>query len=378
MAAGDDAVQLMTIHKAKGLEFDHVIVPGLGKVPPAAGKQLFLWMERPAQPEASDSRSPASSTNLLLAPIEETGGELDPIYAWIKQLAAEKAGFEDGRLLYVAATRARKRLHLLGETRLFVEAGAQAARNPDSRSLLAKLWPVVSGEFQRAAATATMPASAGAAADTMPDQSLRRLVSTWSLPAAPPALAWTAARETARAQDDIEYSWAGETARRVGSVVHRWLQRIAEDELNGWNAARIKSMRESFANELAARGVAQAQLAAAAERVTQALANALADPRGRWLLGPQQNARNEYRLTAMIDGERRNLVMDRSFTGADGKRWIVDYKASGHEGTDVEAFLDREQERYRVQLARYAQALAQGGPVMLGLYFPLLGGWREL
>jgi ATP-dependent exoDNAse (exonuclease V) beta subunit len=69
--------------------------------------------------------------------------------------------------------------------------------------------------------------------------------------------------------------------------------------------------------------------------------------------------------------------MDRTFTGTDGKRWIVDYKASGHEGTNVDGFLDQEQERYRAQLARYAQALAQGEPAMLGLYFPLLAGWRE-
>ena len=378
MAAGDDAVQIMTMHKAKGLEFDHVIVPGLGKTPPAAGKQLFLWMERPAKPDASTQRRPGSSTHLLLAPIEETGAESDSIYAWIKQLAADKAAFEDGRLLYVAATRAKRRLHLLGETRLLIEGDAQAARNPDSRSLLAKLWPVVSGEFQRAAATAPAPlATEDEGGDTVPDQSLRRLASAWSLPAAPPALAWTAPSETAQAQDDIEYSWVGETARHVGSVVHRWLQRIAEDELQGWSAARIESMRASFNNELAARGVEEALLAAATERVARALANALADPRGQWLLGPQQDARNEYRLTAVIEGERRNLVMDRTFTGTDGKRWIVDYKASGHEGTNVEGFLDQEQERYRVQLARYAQALAQGEPAMLGLYFPLLAGWRE-
>jgi ATP-dependent helicase/nuclease subunit A len=202
-------------------------------------------------------------------------------------------------------------------------------------------------------------------------------VSTWSMPDAPPALAWTAPGETARAQDDIEYSWAGETARHVGSVVHRWLQRIADDELEGWRAARIDSMRASFHNELAARGVEEAQLAAAIERVAAALANALADPRGRWLLGPQQDAHNEYRLTVVIEGERRNLVMDRTFTGTDGKRWIVDYKTSGHEGTNLDEFLDQEQERYHAQLARYAQALAHAEPAMLGLYFPLLIGWRE-
>jgi ATP-dependent exoDNAse (exonuclease V) beta subunit len=160
-------------------------------------------------------------------------------------------------------------------------------------------------------------------------------------------------------------------------VVHRWLQRIAEDELKGWSAARIDTMRGIFRNELAARGVEQAQLAAATERVAAALANALADPRGRWLLGPQQDAKNEYRLTAMIDGVRSNLVIDRTYTDRDGKRWIVDYKTGGHEGTDVEGFLDREQERYRAQLKRYARALAHEGETRLGLYFPLLAGWRE-
>ena len=220
-------------------------------------------------------------------------------------------------------------------------------------------------------------AAAGADGDTVRDQSLHRLASDWILPAAPPALAWAAAGETARAQDDIEYSWAGETARHVGSVVHRWLQRIAEDELQGWSAERIDGMGDIFSNELAARGVEAAQLAAASERVAKALATALADPRGRWLLGPQQDAMNEYRLTALIEGERRKLVIDRTFTDGEGKRWIVDYKTGVREGADVEGFMQQEQERYRAQLERYARALAQGEPAMLGLYFPPLAGWRE-
>ena len=378
MAAGEDTVQIMTIHKAKGLEFDHVIVPGLGKTPPAEGKKLFLWMERPAQPDASMSRSLASSTNLLLAPIEETGAEHDAIYAWIKALAAEKAGFEDGRVLYVAATRAKRGLHLFGEVRLAVEDEAQTARTPDSRSLLAKLWPAVAEAFQCAAAAAEVAQPAAAASgDSVHYQSLRRLVSAWAMPAPPPALAWNAARESARAQDDIDYSWVGETARHVGSVVHRWLQIIAEDQLQGWDAARIGGLRAVFNKELIARGVEAAQLAGAGTRVTTALAKALADPRGQWLLGPQREARNEYRLTAVIDGVRRKLIIDRSYTDDQGRRWIVDYKTSAHEGTDLDGFLDQERERYRAQLERYAQALAQGEAAMLGLYFPLLAGWRE-
>jgi len=40
-----------------------------------------------------------------------------------------------------------------------------------------------------------------------------------------------AAPPEGRYEHEIELSWAGETARHVDSVVHRWLQRIAEDEL---------------------------------------------------------------------------------------------------------------------------------------------------
>jgi ATP-dependent helicase/nuclease subunit A len=379
MEAGEGAVQIMTIHKAKGLEFDQVIVPGLERKPPADGKKLFLWMERPANPDAPGARRAETDTSLLLAPIEETGAERDSIYAWIKKLGAEKTAYEDGRLLYVAATRAKQRLHLLGATGLLLDKdGAQTARKPDARSLLAKLWPAVSEAYQRAAATApAVPEPETADSDTIPDQSLRRLASAWELPAPPPALAWNAARETARSQDDIEYSWAGEIARHVGSVVHRWLQRIAEDELRGWDAARIAGMHAALNKELVARGVEAAELSAATGRVARALANALADARGRWLLGPQQGAKNEYRLTAMVDGVRRNLVIDRSYVDSEGRRWIVDYKTSGHQGADLDAFLDQERERYRAQLERYAAVLAQGEAAMLGLYFPLLTGWRE-
>jgi len=43
----DDTLQIMTIHNAKGLEFDTVILPHLEKQAPNEQKQLLLWMEKP-------------------------------------------------------------------------------------------------------------------------------------------------------------------------------------------------------------------------------------------------------------------------------------------------------------------------------------------
>jgi ATP-dependent exoDNAse (exonuclease V) beta subunit len=363
--AGANDVQIMTIHKAKGLEFDHVIVPGLGRAPRADDRRLFLWTER---------TGPAGrAAELLVAPIGEAGAEADPIYDWLRRLDAERGRNEADRLLYVAATRARRRLHLLGGT--LRDAGG-APREPTSNSLLARLWPVVADAFRAAAARGDAPPDGDVREARPPDQDLRRLASGWRLAPAPPAAAWPSPPEESRSRDDIEFSWVGETARHVGTVVHRWLQRMADDALAGWDAARVEGLRRRLRGALAVRGVGDAELEAAVERALSALRRSIGDARGRWVLGPHRDATTEHRVTAVVDGAIVRLVVDRLFRDEAGRRWIVDYKTGGHEGTHVEAFLDRERERYAPQLRRYARAL--GGADGLGLYFPLLGGWREL
>jgi len=79
-----------------------------------------------------------------------------------------------------------------------------------------------------------------------------------------------------------------------------------------------------------------------------------------------------------IDNVISNKI-DRTFVDQDGTRWIIDYKTSRHEEEDVDAFLDQQQERYREQLEKYGalMELQDDKPVKLGLYFPLLQGWRE-
>ena len=354
----DERLQIMTMHKAKGLEFDHVILPGLARTPRNDDRKLFLWAETAAQ----------ARSGLLIAPIQEAGAETDPIYAWLQRLDAEKSALESARLLYVAATRARQRLHLLGDVRL--KDGA--VRLPAYNTLLGKLWPVVGDAFDRAVPLHAPQVPATDSASGLPDQSLVRMSAAWSMPDVPVGAPWTAPAEEARVQDDIEFSWAGETARHVGSVVHRWLQRIAEDGLRGWDAARVASLAAQFGKELAARGVAPGDIVAAQEIVVAALSGAVLDERGRWLLGPREEGASELRLRTFRDGRLRTLVIDRTFV-VDGKRWIVDYKTSRHEGAGLEAFLEREKERYAPQLARYAEAL---GGAQLGLYFPMLRGWK--
>ncbi len=352
-----ERLQVMTIHKAKGLEFDVVIVPGLDAGTGRDDRRLFMWMETPGGA-------------LLLAPINAAGAEDDLVYKFMRDVERRKADHENARLLYVAATRARRELHLLGCARLDDHGAPQ---DPPKGSLLQKLWPVVCGDFAALSSAPLAPTLPGVPAASQ--GALRRLDVAAFAFEAPPAVAWRAAEEV-RVVDALEFSWVGDTARRIGSVVHRRLQRIAEDEARGWSRSRIEKERAALRRELAARGVAESELDRAVERAATALAQALEDERGRWLLGPRRAARNEYRLSTWADGMRRRLVIDRFFEDDDGRPWIVDYKTSGHEGADVEGFLDEERKRYHDQLERYAEALGLPGS-RRGLYFPLLKGWRE-
>ena len=135
-------VQLMTIHKAKGLGFDVVIVPGLGRATRTESQPLLRWLEqtRLVGPEEEEERE------FVVAPIGRNGKQ-GGIYAWIGELQGRREDDEAKRLLYVAATRARKELHLLGTAVTKVNNDLSPG---DRHSLLGIAWPALEDEFERA------------------------------------------------------------------------------------------------------------------------------------------------------------------------------------------------------------------------------------
>jgi ATP-dependent helicase/nuclease subunit A len=382
--ATDDDLQIMTIHKAKGLEFDTVIVPGLDRGPGRSDPPLFLWKEvltRPPVKEGNELGEPGvalEESSLLLAPMRPTGGDRDPTYDYLRDLDSEAEDMEASRLLYVAATRARNHLHLLAC--LECDKDGQL-KKPFAHSLLERAWPVAAPFFDRRPREGGDPVSSGRARD--PDRRPRegghpvfiinRLARDFRMPPLPASAQWQAPPEGTQEQQ-IEFSWAGETARHVGTVVHRWLQRIADDELRGWDAKRVDALVKTFHRELQRRGVPISAVYTATELVRTALKNSITEKRGRWVLGPHPESRSELRMRLRTADGTRTLVMDRVFREQEGDRWVVDFKTSRHEGAGLERFLDEERARYAPQLNAYATAF---NAARVGLYFPLLRAWRE-
>jgi ATP-dependent exoDNAse (exonuclease V) beta subunit len=383
-------VQVMTIHKAKGLEFDVVLLPGLQRPPRNTEAPLLALaeIERPTGPA------------LVLGAVAATGAERDPVHRWLGALDRERERLEGGRLLYVAATRARQRLHLFGTAATAVKKGVRvdgSLKAPSRTSLLAPLWDLVQPRFAAAAAgaaAAAVPAHEAATGGSQPGDAAAPAGAPldpriWRLPVLPPlaaddarlpVLAWSAPPEPGSERALVEFSWAGEAARLVGTVVHRWLQRIAGRgaEQLVWDEQRIGALAARVEQELGQLGLPAGERPTAVARVLAALRASLGDERGRWVLAGRAGAASELRLTGVDGGRLVNVAIDRTFVDA-GVRWVIDYKTGTHEGAGCDAFLDREVERYRAQLERYAQLMAGLGPepVRCGLYFPLLAGWRE-
>jgi ATP-dependent exoDNAse (exonuclease V) beta subunit len=371
---GDPRLQLMTIHKAKGLEFDTVILPGLGKPTQGDRRKLLYWQEVVGED---------GDTGLLFGPVKPAHRAEEPrTSAWIKRLQSEMGRLENGRLLYVAATRAKRRLHLLGHASLKTD-GTQTV---DSGSLLSQLWPELAPAWLEVEAA---PGAGPEADSEEPDGTRRarpatqpprrRLPGGWVCPDAP-ATVGPAGDAGPEAVEEVVYEWAGDTARAVGTVVHACLQRLV-----GAAAPRLgegPSLQAAVRRMLQQEGVPAAQVEPASRRVHSALRYALEDERGRWILsGRHEDSRCEVPITALLDGRLRHLVIDRTFIDEEGVRWIIDYKTGTHLGGDPVGFLDEEQERYRAQLQSYARAFLQleQRPVRTALYFPLVpGGWREV
>jgi ATP-dependent helicase/nuclease subunit A len=344
-------IEIMTMHRAKGLEFDTVVLLGLGRELRADDAKALYWMQR---------ASAATSGDLIFAPLPGDG-EDRRLVEFVRAAERQRTWAERGRLLYVAATRARERLHLVCQW-----AGDKP--QPSANTLLHYLWPNVAEDFARlpAAGPSAAPGPTAGALEPV----LRRLRDVRSRGPRP-------AEAQPRADAGPEFSWVGDAAVHVGTVVHQHLQRFAEHGLGRWSAERVAAERDTYALELKLLGVEPDDLAEATARVAAALTASITDTQGRWVLGPHDEARSEVRVTVRSAEHLEHLRLDRTFV-EQGRRWIVDFKTGRHEGGDLEAFLASEVERYRPQLERYASAMAEidPRPISLALYFPLLGTLR--
>jgi ATP-dependent exoDNAse (exonuclease V) beta subunit len=400
-AADEDCgVQLMTIHKAKGLEFEVVLVPEMQAFTRHNESRLLSWLERGlADPDES-----GEPTEFLVAPIAAKGSDRGAAKAWVDRVRRDRERQELRRLLYVAASRAREQLHLFARPAYKTAKDGSLTLAEPRESLLATAWPALEPELRRRFAAWSAQAAAPLLAIAAAEESaltvaplrgtmLRRLLPGVHVPPPgtnlPPSTAAIAGLGAL-----YERHEGGLRSRALGVAVHALLEEIARLRATlEWDAVRAALPRFSsrVTAQIRADGIDPQEAARMAAQAVEIALQATHDPNGAWILSPRIDAQSEVRWAGVAGGGLRTVQVDRVFrAGAepraegDGIWWIVDFKTAHEDGPTPQAALPGLRERFAPQLVAYAGFLRNlygaETQVRAGLYYPRITAfdWWEI
>lgn len=397
---GAKPVQIMTIHKAKGLEFDTVILPGLARASRAEDKPLLMTSER----VFSDG-----SSGLLLYPQlpakplrRDNKDNGNSIYEFLRSEDKLVKDFELTRLLYVAATRARSRLILLARLDSLDKSNPAATsahafdkdlfKPPARGSMLSTLWPAIVDQMTLAnpiVKSATLSSKLGNDDSSSYAQLKRFDKDTLAQLQVAQKGAGLAVHlpflgDQSLVGDDVgDCSTDGSLVDVIdgmhsadsaaGTCVHEILHLIGVQGLEEWRLRDLTALHPHWSLRLQQLGVTPDKRALMLDKVHRAINNVLQGDTGRWLFSSNHTQRAcEFSLVygtfeeiddsstgSSLDEKARvrrwkRSTVDTSFIDSNDCRWIIDYKTSEprSEG-DIDAFLQREEDKYREQLSHY-------------------------
>lgn len=360
---GDPKLQLMTIHKSKGLEFDTVILPGLHRKAPNADKPLLLWDEV----LCNDGRERLVVASDAPRDLTDTPSGLK--YQLLKSFEQSRGLYESQRLLYVAVTRAKRQLHLLGQVALNEEGHPKA---PTPSSLLRLLWPAVAPQFDAACSnlqTSATSTNTPLVADDNSLASFAHQLIRLGAPHIPSPLmgsipSVTSPRPATSTPAEPSTLAHNPIAADTGTLIHKYLELIAQDGLSAWPIVRLKACLPAMQHWFLQQGHPTTTAQSAATTVLQHLHTTCQTQDGQWVLSPHPQARNEWaQATPSFEGCAVHII-DRTFV-CDGVRWIIDYKTTAEALPNTEAWTQ--------QLERYAQLFGTAQPIQSAILLTLTG-----
>ncbi len=369
-------LDVLTMHGAKGLEWDAVILPSLQARPNQSDSELMYWLPFPLEDDEQ---------GVLMAPLSASDEQANsPRVNLIKREQRRRQNYESLRLMYVATTRAKQSLFLSA----VLKENKDGQISAPAGSLLETVWPTLGSLFEasRSLSDQTGDTSSLGSAQTesetdqseepapapLPDQNLYRVSADWQ-PQWPHTMTWKPAIEPREHLGEIEFNWAGTEARRVGTVMHHlleWIGRRGIEHLGNDDHTLLTGKIPALLTLL---GTSEKEAPPLTELLTNTLDQVMKSETGRWILsGQHQQCACEYALSGLIDGQWVNAVIDRTFIDESGTRWIIDYKSGHHAGGDLAGFLDQEAERYTEQLNLYRRLFQQLGEtdIKTALYLP--------
>ncbi|RLA87979.1 MAG: hypothetical protein DRG58_09355 [Deltaproteobacteria bacterium] len=369
--ASRSPVEMMTVHGAKGLEFNQVFLPFLDWQP--------LQRLRREPPPFLLEQIPHSRIQALALAKPAHQDKHHALYTRLWQLRQGRILAEARRLFYVAVTRAKANLFLSAVVRL----DSQGRLNEMSDTPLGWIighegWAGLLGDQlpRHSASGLTIHLDPVAAASGIELESPRILPAP--LEFTPEPLPYQVVMPSSLAvwlpsSEPVANSWESGLVRRArGEVIHRLLARLAQgNNLPGPDA---------IAAALRGLGLEDEEARSQAKEILNEVAAARQEPFLAYLLRPDHpQAWTEWRLEdcpqpgLMRRGQIDRLIFDGS------EWWLVDYKTGRPlPGEPISEFLARETQTYRPQLLAYREmavqtlGLADAEPIRLALYYTAL------
>lgn len=373
-----NAVQLMTMHKSKGLEFDYVFLPALERSRRGADTKMLYWMEKT---DVNNNR------HFLLSPISpSTEAEPDSLSQFIRSQNFQRTVLEDTRVFYVACTRAKKQLFLSARLKVDDEGNSKP---PAKGSLLSKIWPSIQDQIHWHEAKRDLTVCTNNTyLEHQNKQTILALPSSWADP-----LKAYHEREAAsvfkndsvsifQSYHDNEFN-----SKARGIVFHRILKTLCDLGMTSITSAKIESMRVFWIAQLRQEGIRTID----AEPITQDYINAIKrlrnDKFAQFILSHQHAfSACELKLTR-ADTDSYHII-DRVIVN-NNECWIIDYKTSEPKPEQTWDDFDTQMRKdYKAQLQGYrhtfdfhkTQLINLSTPIKfrLGLYLPFIQRLIEL
>ncbi|MCY4129141.1 MAG: UvrD-helicase domain-containing protein [Gammaproteobacteria bacterium] len=335
-------VEVMTIHNAKGLEFDHIVLPALSQLT-RPEQRLPLYIKQ------TDTGTAMAAQNPL---------EPDPLHTILFNDEAQRNKNEISRLFYVGATRAKTTLWLYGTTN-------DLEKRPSANSFLRLIWDVTGPD-----AWETLPSEEEIEDELTGAKIWQRIDPSFKfkpqskLPVFEANILLDQALENGFA-DQINTLLSSPIA--IGQLVHGELQRMVEvGSLELPDSQRVEMWR----NDLRIQGFSARQIGDMLETVQDQLRRTVSSDVGHWLLNANHvQSEVEAAYTANKGSNQRISIVDRTFIH-EGYRWIVDYKTSMIPD-DRDLPLDEKALNFQPQLVRYAELFEafDATPIKAAIFF---------
>ena len=337
-------IQILTMHKAKGLEFDHVIIPGLANTPGSDEKSLFTWHER---------LNKCGEPKLFIAARTETGAEDDELYRLIRHEKQNKTLLENTRLLYIAITRAKKSAKLLGT--IFLNKKKEL--KIPSQSLLSCIWRELNREsldfkiqnvncFVRK----STPPNPTLLSHSTPVTRLRQTKGLTQ-----------EERNYLKSKDqNIVYEKTEEHKREnyryacTGDLIHEFL----ESYVHSKNKNLFLRERERFIDywKLKLENFSETtdELNKSLCFIEETIKKTTSNEDLKWIFDNSiTDSRSEFSISAIQNGQPKTYIIDRTFIDKENIRWIIDYKTGNPDNQNEPEFVERQSKIHAPQLNQY-------------------------